>query len=235
MELKVLKINVVINWDEANQLINEFRVEDIKKKWKYLLDTGRFIRTPSAPQDSLLKTINQSSEFKNIEQNLWYFKDSTVITASELNRKFLNLYLKFEVQYLKEISMEIYVNDKEKLSLNLSVVNEGSTLKEKIKPRMSLLSTYMKGARTPFSNFSNINEIEKALRIYEGITDMQIEEPVLEISYSSSKPIITGGEVKVIGELKTLDGFDMSKFKFYISGEPEYPTPYVYRIRKYIN
>ena len=232
MELKVLKINVVVNWDEAKQSINEFRVEDIKKKWKYLLDVGQFIRAPGAPQDSLLKTINQSSEFKNIEQNLWYFKDSTVITASELNRKFLNLHLKFEAQYLKEISIEIYVNNKEKLSLNLSVVNEGSTLKEKITPGLSLLSTHMKGARTPFSN---INEIEKALRIYEGIADMQIEEPVLEISYSSSKPIITGGEVKVIGELKTLDGFDVSKFKFYISGEPEYPTPYVYRIGKYIN
>lgn len=232
MELKVLKINTVINWDEAKQLINEFRVEDIKKKWKYLLDAGQFIKSSGAPQDSLLKTINQSSEFKNIEQNLWYFKDSTVITASELNRKFLNLYLKFEAQYLKEISMEIYVNNKEKLSLNLSVVNEGSTLKEKITPELSLLSTYNKGAITPFSD---INEIEKALRIYKGITDMQIEKPVLEISYSSSKPIITGGEVEVIGELKTLDGFDVSKFKFYISGEPEYPTPYVYRIGKYIS
>lgn len=233
MELKVLKINTIVNWDEGNQVINEFFVENAKKKLRYLLDVSPFIKSPGAPQDSLLKNINQSSEFKNIEQNLWYFKDSTVITASELNRKFLNLYLKFEVQYLKEISMEIYVNNKEKLSLNLSVVNEGSTLKEKITPEMSLLATYREGVEAPISSDANV--IEEYLMIYKGITDMPIAGSVLKIFYVSSKPIITGGEVEVIGELKTLDGFDVSKFKFYISGEPEYPTQYVYRISKYIN
>lgn len=233
MELKVLKINTVVNWDEGNQVINEFLVENVKKKLRYLLDVSPFIKSPGVPQESLLKNINQSSEFKNIEQNLWYFKDSTVITASELNRKFLNLYLKFEVQYLKEISMEIYVNNKEKLSLNLSVVNEGSTLKEKITPEMSLLTPYREGIGVPISPDANV--IEGALMIYKGITDMSISGSVLKIFYVSSKPIITGGEVEVIGELKTLDGFDVSKFQFYISGEPEYPTPYVYRISKYVN
>ena len=230
MEFKLLKINATINWNELLQGSNKFFIENFKKKYRYLRDVVSTVVQPIVvPQDSSLKDISQSLEFKNIEQNFWYFRDKTIIDASELNKKFLNLYLKFEVQYLEEINIEIYVNNKEKLGLSLSIVNGGSILKQKNTTEMTLLNTYVEGG------MYIIDTVETFMSVSNVIPNIQITGSVLKISYVSSKPIITGGEVEVIGELKTLDGFDVSKFKFYISGEPEYPTPYVYRIRKYIN
>lgn len=231
MEFKLLKINATTNWNELLQGSNKFFIENFKKKYRYLRDiVSNIIKPIVVPQDSSLKDISQSLEFKNIEQNFWYFRDKTIIDASELNKKFLNLWLKFEVQYLEEINIEIYVNNKEKLGLSLSIVNGGSILKQKNTTEMPLLDTYVEGGVHIMDGV-----VESVMNVFRVIPNIQITASVLKISYVSSKPIITGGEVEVIGELKTLDGFDMSKFKFYISGEPEYPTPYVYRISKYIS
>lgn len=231
MEFKLLKINATTNWNELLQGSNKFFIENFKKKYRYLRDiVSNIIKPIVVPQDSSLKDISQSLEFKNIEQNFWYFRDKTIIDASELNKKFLNLWLKFEVQYLEEINIEIYVNNKEKLGLSLSIVNGGSILKQKNTTEMPLSDTYVEGGVHIMDGV-----VESVMNVFRVIPNIQITASVLKISYVSSKPIITGGEVEVIGELKTLDGFDMSKFKFYISGEPEYPTPYVYRISKYIS
>ncbi|BAK53719.1 hypothetical protein TMA_031 [Thermus phage TMA] len=230
MEFKLLKINATINWNELLQGSNKFFIENFKKKYRYLRDVASTVVKPIVvPQDSSLKDISQSLEFKNIEQNSWYLRDKTIIDASELNKKFLNLCLKFEVQYLEEINIEIYVNNKEKLGLSLSIVNGGSILKQKNTTEMTLLDTYVEGG------MYIIDTVETLMRASSVIPNIQITGSVLKIFYVSSKPIITGGEVEIIGELKTLDGFDVSKFKFYISGEPEYPTPYVYRINKYVS
>lgn len=75
MEFKLLKINATINWNELLQGSNKFFIENFKKKYRYLRDVASTVVQPIVvPQDSSLKDISQSLEFKNIEQNFWFLK-----------------------------------------------------------------------------------------------------------------------------------------------------------------
>ncbi|BAK53549.1 hypothetical protein YSP_031 [Thermus phage phiYS40] len=237
MELKILKVNTKINWEEVFQGFNKDFIENVKKMVSNLKSLGtkdiRFFNIPSA---SSLKDISQSFESKVISENSLFFKEKMNITASDLNKKFLTLYLQFEPQYIEAVNIDIYLNKKKIGNVSFSIKN--SVIKYPKVPSLSkklsdlfLQPEYFEGA-----NFiSGGNGLEEFLFTIIEFPGLQVIEPIVKILFSRHKPIDESGEVEIVGDLKTLSNFDNSKFKFAISEEPEYHTPYVYRINKYVS
>lgn len=160
---------------------------------------------------------------------LYFFKEKINITASDLNKKFLTIYSQFEPQYIKSLSVDIYLNKNKLGSLGFSI--ENSVIKHQKNTELIGRIGYQEGVNLICDN----NSPENFAKTLIGLCDLQIAAPIVKLLFFLYKPINEGGEIELVGELNTLSNFDSSKFKFAILEEPEHYTPYVYRISKYVN